>query len=229
MENNLLTKLNDDEKFALFYGIMLGDGCLSHYKSKYGSIGYAISITCNYYDDQEFFKEIVLPLTISLRGKNINIKQRPKKGTIELNFCDKILFNKINSFGFPIGKKGKDLIIPEKFYKDNLLKFIIQGFFATDGSLVLTRNPNKLYPRLEAHVIHKKLIEQIYNFLSEEGLQGHVYKCKRIKQELRWNVQDKYRFQFNGIDNLILFHEKIGFVNPKHEKKYQNFIQSKSN
>ena len=123
MENNLLTKLNDDEKFALFYGIMLGDGCLSHYKSKYGSIGYAISITCNYYDDQEFFKEIVLPLTISLRGKNINIKQRPKKGTIELNFCDKILFNKINSFGFPIGKKGKDLIIPEKFYKDNLNEF----------------------------------------------------------------------------------------------------------
>ena len=223
MENKNIKNLNDEEKFALFYGIMLGDGCLSQYKSKYGSNGYAVSITCSYKDDQEFFKEIVLPLTIFIRGKSINIKQRPKKGTIELNFNDKELFGKLKNY-FPVGKKGKDLKISNFFYEKNLIKFVLQGFFATDGSIVLTKNPNKLYPRLEAHVIHKKLIEQFYLYMTNLGFKGHMYECKRIKQESRWNVQDRYRFQFNGRDNLNLFHEKIGFVNPKHEKKYQDFI-----
>ena len=208
---------------ALFYGIMLGDGCLSHHQSKDGQDYFFISITCSYRDDQEFMKEILLPLTIKLREKNVNIKQRPEKGTVELNFTDKRLFQKIKGLNFPVGKKGPELAIPKVFYEQRLLKEIVQGFFATDGSLVITKNPNKVYPRIEAHVIHRKLIEQIHQYLTDLGMQGHVYKCKINNQ--RWKKeQDQYRFQFNSKKNLLLFRELIGFVNPKHQRKFLEYM-----
>jgi hypothetical protein len=107
-----------------------------------------------------------------------------------------------------------------------LVRYVVQGFFATDGSLVLTKNPNKYYPRVEAHVIHKELIHQIYSYLLGLGLHGHKYKCKRVVRDPRWKViQDQYRFQFNGKKNLILFNDLIGFVNPKQKKKFIDFLE----
>ena len=220
-----LNNLNEEEKYALLFGIMAGDGCLSKYKpSDRRSFGYSISITGNYYDDRPFF-DLIVPLIEHLREKSIPIRENPSKGKIEVNFTDKVLFHKIKNLGFPIGKKGQKLIIPKIFYEKDLLKYIVQGFFATDGSLVLTKNPNKYYPRLEAHVIHKRFIKQLYDYLSFLGLKGHFYKCKRIKEGPRWKVvQEKYRFQFNGKTNLLLFNDLIGFINPKQNKKFQEFI-----
>lgn len=215
--------MNNEKKFSLIYGVMLGDGCLSNYKSQ-GKLKYCISITCSYKDDQEFIK-LIHPIIESLRNKKIRIKQRPKKGTVEINFLDKNLFKKFKDFGFPIGKKGKNLKIPDYFYKKKLLKYLVQGFFATDGSLVLTKNPNKLYPRLEAHCIHKILINQIKDYLISQGLEGNTYLCKRKKIDPRFKtVQKKYRFQFNGKNNLIQFNNKIGFINLKHNNKYEFFM-----
>lgn len=225
MEFNL-SSMDENEKFALLFGIMLGDGCLSHYISKQGREGYAVVVTGNYYNDKPFFDTALVPLLSSLRGKQVKIKERPKYGTIEINFCDKVLFHKIKNLGFPVGKKGTKIIIPKTFYEKDLLKYVVQGFFATDGSLVLTKNPNKLYPRLESHTISKNLISQIHIYLNEIGMNGHFYECKRNKQDIRWNVvQKRYRFQFNGKENLLFFHDLIGFINPKHQQKFDNFLR----
>lgn len=220
-----VARLNNEQKFALLYGILLGDGCLSYYISSQGREGFSISITCCYKDDKPFFEKIVLPLVISLRGKQTSVKERPERGTIELNFCDKVFFYRIKNYGFPVGKKGPYLLIPQFFYKEDLLKHLIGGFFATDGSIVLTKNPTKFYPRLEAHVIHKDLIKQIYDHLIGLGMKGHFYKCKRNKTYKLKRVHDQYRFQFNGKDNLLLFDQLIGFVNPKHQKKFFDFMK----
>ncbi|NCN98745.1 hypothetical protein COU62_00095 [Candidatus Pacearchaeota archaeon CG10_big_fil_rev_8_21_14_0_10_35_219] len=56
------------------------------------------------------------------------------------NFTDYRLFDLIHPYGFPIGKKGRKVTIPDYFYETGLIRYIIQGFFATDGSLVLTKN-----------------------------------------------------------------------------------------
>jgi hypothetical protein len=221
-----IKKLNEEERFALLVGILIGDGCLSHCVSN-GKNYFILSITGNYYDDKPFYNSVVIPLVNSLRDgrKPIKFRDRQNYGKIEINFSDKELFSKISSLGFPVGKKGPDLIIPSIFYKRGLLKYIIQGFFATDGSLVLTKNPNKFYPRIEAHTIHKDLIKQIHTYLTTLGMVGHFYFCKS-KPDPRWKVvQDQYRFQFNGKKNLLVFEEKIGFVNPKHKKKFLNFLE----
>lgn len=216
-----IKNLNYDERFALFYGIMLGDGCLSLVKGKKKFI----SITGSSEDDLPFFQEVISFLLKEFRGKSTNIKFRKNCRAIDFNFVDNRLFDLISSKGFPIGKKGPNLIIPEIFYKDNLLKQITQGFFATDGSLVLTKNPNKFYPRIEARVIHGELINQLYDYLNTLGMVGNHYDCGS-RNYSRWkNVQKQYRFQFNGKKNLLLFNEKIGFVNPKHVRKFENFLR----
>ena len=211
-----------DKDFSLLYGIMLGDGCLSlvNRKKKF------ISIKGSLKDDLPFFENIISPILMKLRNKNTNIKIRKFENSIEFNFIDNNLFDLIHSFGFPIGKKGNRLFIPKIFYDKHLVNYIISGFFATDGSIVLTRNPNKYYPRLEAHIIAHDLVKEIYDFLIALGFKGHFYKCKRKIRDLRWKiVQDQYRFQFNGKRNLILFSEKIGFVNPKYQEKFKEFLE----
>ena len=221
-----LENLNKEEKFALLFGIMAGDGCLSHCVSN-GKNYFIISVTGNYYDDKPFYTSVVIPLINSLRldRKPIKFRDRQNYGKIEINFSDKTLFNKLKSYGFPVGKKGSQLIISRFFYEKDLLKYIIQGFFATDGSLVLTKNPNKFYPRIESVVIHKDFLKQVYDYLVSIGLKGAYYKGKS-KPDPRWKVvQDKYRFQFNGKRNLLFFEKLIGFVNPKHNQKFVYFIK----
>ena len=222
-----VNKLNQDEKFALLIGILIGDGCLSRYVTKKGRTHFAISIVCNYHDDIPFFKRVVAPLINSLREgmKPVRIIERPKKSTVEILFSDKGFFHRINSIGFPIGKKGASIEIPKIFYEKSLLKYIVQGFFATDGSLVLTKNPNKFCPRVEGTGISKKLISQICFHLNEGGMRGYFYIAKRNKMNHFGETrQQPYRFQFNGKNNLLLFKRLIGFVNPKHEKKFLDFI-----
>lgn len=215
-----LESMNDEEKFALLCGIIMGDGCLSlvNGKKKF------IAITGSSIDDISFFQEIVSPLLVYFREKNTNLKFRKDCNAIEFNFIDAELFDLISSSGFPVGKKGANLKIPKLFYEKNLLKHVVQGFFATDGSFVLTKNPNKYYPRIESRTIHKQLIKEIHDYLQSLGMSGNHYFCKS-RPDPRWNVvQDQYRFQFNGKKNLLLFEKEIGFVNLKHHKKFLDFM-----
>ena len=211
-----------DKDFALFYGIMLGDGCLSlvYGKKKF------ITITGSLDNDLPFFKEVISPILFKLRGRETNLKFRKDSRAIEFNFVDNNLFDFISSFGFPIGKKGNKLFIPKLFYEKNLVNYVVSGFFSTDGSLVLTKNPNKYYPRLEAHVISKTLLEEVYNYLNGIGMRGGFYSCKRNAQNVRWkNTQDQFKFQFNGKKNLIIFNDIIGFANPNYLRKYLSFLE----
>lgn len=213
-----------DKDFALLYGIMLGDGCLSQSgRHKF------IAITGSSQDDLPFFKEVIHPILRKYRAKDTNIKFKKDCNAIEYNFVDNKLFNFFVSTGFPIGKKGNRLFIPKIFYDLNLVNQIISGFFATDGSLVLTKNPNKYYPRLEVHVISKDLLYEIYTYLLSKGLRGAFYTAKRINDSRPWkNTLQPYRVQFNGINNLLLFNELIGFSNPKYKEKFKHFINYSS-
>jgi len=212
----------------LLFGILLGDGCLCCYYPKDRKQRKVIAITGNFYDDRNFFEIIIVPLLGSLTNNSIKIKDKQYTGTIEIHIFDIILFNKIESLNFPVGKKGTNLFIPKVFYKKNLIKYIVQGFMATDGSLVLTKNPNKFYPRIEAVGISPNLIKQITNYLNSIGMKGQFYMAKRNKIDMgnKWGLrQQAYRFQFNGMRNLLLFNELISFVNPKHKKKFDKFIE----
>lgn len=198
------------KNFAILYGIMLGDGCLSlvYGKKKF------ISITGNSKDDVPFFNNIIKPILKRLINKDIPIKFRKNENTIDLNFVNKKLFDFIHSYGFPIGKKGDQLFIPRIFYDKKLVKYVLQGFFATDGSFVLTDNNGTLYPRVEANGISKKLIEEISVYINSIGIKSNLYLAKRTNS-FCYTDKEQYRIQINGKDNLKKYVKLIGFVNPK--------------
>lgn len=204
--------------FATLYGIMLGDGCLSlvHGRRKF------IAIAGSMADDVPFFDKIVKPAIKKLINNDIPIKFIPQKGAIQLNFVKYSLFDFIHSFGFPIGKKGTRLFIPKLFYEKKLVKYVIRGFFATDGSLVLTDNNGTLYPRVEANGIAKHLIKEISEFLNSKGINCKFYRAKRNEHHYA-NSQEQYRLQMNGRENLKMFVKVIGFVNPKQVEKLQRY------
>lgn len=163
-------------------------------------------------------------------GKEIHIKYRPNKNTIDLNFINHNLFDFISSFGFPIGKKGNRLFIPKIFYDKKLVKYVIRGFFATDGSLVLTDNNGTLYPRVEANGISKNLLEEINKVINSKKIKCNFYKAKRkkdCKSKGYPNRQEAYRLQINGRNNLRKFIKEIGFVNPKQIKRLNEYMAMK--
>ncbi len=213
-----------DKDLALLYGILAGDGCLSKVrrKNRKNSFSYFVGITCNKYCDQHFVDKIVLPLLEKIRGRKTNIRTYSGDGTIRILFCDKKLYSFLRKLGFPNGVKGNKIIIPKVFYKKKLVKYAIQGYFATDGCFCLTKNPKKYYPRIESRSTNLRLLQQIHKFLNKLGLNGHYYSVgKNIKRGK--NEMPVGRFQFNGNKNLELFRENIGFVNYKHELRYNKF------
>jgi hypothetical protein len=60
---------------------------------------------------------MILPILRKLRQKETNIRSKKNQGKIELNFSDKELFKFLNSTGFPIGRKGQNITLPDIFYK----------------------------------------------------------------------------------------------------------------
>ncbi|TKJ16993.1 hypothetical protein CEE44_00460 [Candidatus Woesearchaeota archaeon B3_Woes] len=206
------------DKLALLYGIILGDGCLSRIKRSY-----FISIAGSIKDDLIFFEKVIVPILKDLINKEIPIRIRIKQRELHILFSHKVLFNKLKDKGFPIGKKGTKLKISEKFNKNDI-KYIIQGYFATDGCLVLTKNPNKLYPRIEFSSISKGLLSQVLVYLKNLEMNGNIYISHKYSNK-NWNTL--YRLQFNGKNNLKIFEHKIGFINPKHKTKYESFLRIK--
>lgn len=209
--------LQVDEDTATLYGILAGDGCLSR-----TGRNYSISVTGHVEEDIDFFEEVLRPLIVKLRGKPVNYRIREKYGKVEINFSDKRLFTFLKSLGFPVGKKV-NLMIPETIPRD-LYSRLISGYFATDGSVVLTDNNGVLYPRIEIQGKSPRILEQACNFLADNGVEGAVYEHTRSA-----NFVDEYtiyRLQINGRERAARFSDIIGFLNPKHANKFESYLQA---
>jgi|SRR3989344_1812385 len=204
----------NNENLALLYGILLGDGCLSHVKKCR-----FISITCNYYSDQPFINSII-PILEELRGKKVKAYNRKKYGKVEITFSDKRLFEIIQSLGFPIGKKGTGISFPSQL--SNYQNQLVNGYFATDGCFVLTKNNGNLYPRLEFSSISIKLLQDVKEYLNSLDILGEIYVSHKMNYR---SNKPLYRLQINGKNNLIKFKNNIGFINPKHEQKFIKYNQ----
>ena len=107
-------------------------------------------------------------------------------------------------------------------------RYAIAGFFATDGSLVLTDNNGILYPRIEMQNNSFVILNQIKEFLIARGLTVNVYRTLKInyfsEEKEKYTA---YRLQSNGYGNLLKFKDVIGFINPKHEEKFRSYIKSR--
>lgn len=207
-----------DEKEALLYETMLGDGYMCITNAKQGT-KYFVGVCGNIIKDREFLLDVIRPLFFNLTGKLPRVEEQPSEGVLRIVMQSKnLLFSLNKEWGLPIGK-SRTRKIKEEFTSDStIMKNIIAGFFAADGSLVITNNNGILYPRIEFQNISYELLKQIQEFLLTLGLKGGLYKMVRKNPDAI-----VYRLQYNGKQNLLKFKKEIDFVNTRDKKKYEEF------
>ena len=136
---------------------------------------------------------------------------------------DLIEFKK--KFNLPLGKKY-NVIIPKVLltHKD-LKKAVIRGIFDTDGGIYLERKNNKLYPRLYITTISLGLSGQLLKLFEEIGLRATRYSQLYNHD---FNRKRSYIITIRGKEMFHKFIKSIVPANPKHLKKYRDFLNSQN-
>lgn len=220
-----VAKLSEIERHALLFGILLGDGCLSYYTSG-NKESYTICVTGNLVDDIEFFEFVLLPLVNSIVGRFPIIKKRLKYGACEIQFKSKTLFLYLESLGFNRGKK-QDIEIPTIF-NGELMKLVIAGILATDGSFTIVNNNGTVYPRIFLTASLPSAFKQVYDYLISKNISVGYYSAKRksFGQHDFQRTKENYVVSINGKSNISVFCDLVPFINPKQENKYAYFVQN---
>lgn len=200
-----------NENIAEETGMHVGDGSMNIYKGVY-----CYTLACHHIDDKEFMDSYVIPLY----HKIYTVKIYPRmwsKGTYGFRIHNKELVEFKHSLGLPLGKKD-NISIPEIILNDDsLLKAFIRGFMATDGSVnTFMANKRTIYPRIQLSNVSEKLMKQIASALKRFDFQVTVWSFDY--KDYGWNKS--YRISLNGHIQLKKWHDEIGFINPKQEKRY---------
>ncbi len=194
-------KIDLDNEFILeFYGALLGDGWISHFKQKNKNI-YLFGFSGDLNKDKRY--HVYLQQIIKKHFFRKGYVREKKRNARELVFCHEDLFYFFKNFLlFPIGKKHnlkihkQELLQPEKF------KYILKGIFDTDGSFYL----DKEYPCISIQMKAPKLISQINNFLKNEGFKPQYMKQKNM-------------ITLKGKKQINKWIKEIGMSNERHIKK----------
>lgn len=197
-----------NEQLAEFVGIMLGDGYINHPKQP------RIKITLNSITDKEYLV-FVKSLLSDIFQVNIIEEQRKKE-----NAADLFIFNRnairliINEVQLIPSPKWNRATIPDWIFEHGLEKFVLRGYFDTDGCVVITNNNGLRYPRLEMKVSPSHMQGQFINILRKYYFNFGAYSIGK----------GKVRIQMNGKKELKKWNELIGFSNPKHQAKCDSFL-----
>ncbi len=198
---------------AEFYGILLGDGCISVYTArKANKINRVIRIDGNLFTDLKYY-EYVKKLIKEIIGKDVTIKFRKDCNGIFIVFQKKEFSNFLHySLKFPYGKKTfAKLEIPEIFLNDKfLLRFLLRGFFDTDGCIYFTKNNSKIrnYPIIELSNHNVEFLNCLKHALESLGFKPiFSHYCDSLK--------------LHGKKNLRLWMKQIGSSNIDKFSKYQ--------
>ena len=197
-----------NKELAEFVGIMLGDGYINFPKQP------RIKITFNSIVDKEYLV-FVKNLLSDLFQVKILEEQRKTE-----NAADLFIFNRnairtiVNEVQLIPSPKWNRAIIPSWIFEHKLERFVLRGYFDTDGCVVITNNNGLRYPRLEMKVSPSPMQEQFISILQKYDFKFGAHNIGK----------GKVRIQLNGKKELKKWNELIGFSNPKHQMKCNSFL-----
>jgi len=116
-----------------------------------------------------------------------------------------------------LGKKTT-ISIPFSILENNfLMKAFLRGFFATDNCInSFMANKRSIYSRIELCNVSESLMKQIHQTLIHLGFRTSIWRTN--KNHPKWNIA--FYISKNGFSQMQKWHDKIGFITPKHERKY---------
>ena len=196
-----------------FYGILMGDGCISKYQDYEKFNRCDMVVTGDKRFEMDYYKYIQNLLKARF---NINsyIYQYQSNNSLRLTIRNKPFSNYLIKLGFPVGKKYIDLTIPKKLYDLpwNKLKFLIRGMFDTDGTIFAKKNEGYRYPYIGISTKSDRLRSQLISLLRKRG----------------YPFYDSGNDLFmKGIKNIKSWMNDVGCSNPKHRFKYEYWLQNK--
>ncbi|MBU2638429.1 MAG: ATP-binding protein [Nanoarchaeota archaeon] len=208
----LPTYINEDLMY--FAGIIAGDGDLSAGKN---------SVSIRFSSSSEELLERFQSIAKSLFNVKCNVSSDGTKRTKSYRFGSNIVFDLLNAFGLPLSPKSHRIDLSDFLLHlpDCLIASFLKGYFDTDGCVV-KRDKGSSYVELTttSSVCAKKL--QL--LLMRWGIRAKMRKKKAVKTALVNAKFDKYSIEIAGIDNLILFRDKIGFGLSMKKEKLDNVI-----
>ena len=206
-------ELKKDKELAELIGILLGDGTVGVYPSKKYSTHYELKITLDKLYEQEYIIYVYKLLKKVLNEEAI-LKHRKESGASDLFIFKKEIVTLLIELGLKNSPKWKRAIIPKEFVNKKLGKYVLRGYFDTDGTVALTNNNGTLYPRLEMKISPSPMQKQLQQILDYYDFKYGTYQIGK----------DKVRIQMNGKEQLLKWKKRIGFSNFKHQSKAEYYL-----
>ena len=211
------------EELAEETGWHIGDGSMNLYLRKGKEKG-IYQLRGHIEDDKEHYLVRIKQLFEGLYNLKISLREMSSTRVFGFQIWNNELVNFKKSLGLPLGKKW-DVLIPKVFLQSRELKIaVIRGIFDTDGSIYLEKKNNKLYPTIYIGTICKSLAEQLEFILKEEGFRVTIYSQLN---NLHFKRQRYYKVNIRGVKMFHKFMEEISPKNPKHIRKYHDFLSFK--
>lgn len=184
------------KRLAEFVGILLGDGCISNtYQNR-------IQITLNKNETQ--YAIYIAKLIEELFNIRPEIRIRKNENTLDiLVFNKKIVDFLVKQLGMMTSPKWKRAKIPELFINTDFERYVLRGYFDTDGSVVITNNNGVIYPRLEMKICPSPMRNSFISILKRNGFRFGAYKIDN----------NRTRIQLNGKNQVRKWVKDIGIMN----------------
>ncbi len=218
------TPLKISPELAEEIGWHIGDGSMNFYKNR-GKLKGFYQLRGHIKDDKEHYEERIKPLFEKLFDVKLNIRKMPSTRVIGFQIWSDELVEFKKRLNLPLGKKFEIQIFPRLLKKTNLKKAVLRGIFDTDGGIYLEKKNKKLYPRIYITTISFKLSEQLLNLF--RGLGFRITRYSQLYNQ-KFNRQRSYILTIRGTKMFHKFMKKISPKNPKHNQKYQLFLESQN-
>ncbi len=194
------------------FGVILGDGNVSHYPSK-GV--YFLLITGNADDEQDYFEEIKKFIE-NKTGRYVGLRTRHEVNgkSLRLQVSNKVFVEYLMHEFELQSPKTFTARIPQKYLPWEFSRHIIRGIFESDGSLFFSRmHPDKLpiYPRLEIKTSSLQLRDQLMLVLDAQRFNVHRTQSRTDRT---------YRVYVSGYAMLERWVKEIGLSSQKNMTKY---------
>jgi len=186
--------------FAEFIGIILGDGSIGVYGSQN-----RVKVSLKSIDELEY-ADYIKKKFIELFDIKPFIRFKRTERCVEILVFNKELLEFLtNKIGMKLAPKRDSAHIPSIFLTEDLAKYVLKGYFDSDGCVALVNNNGTLYPRLEMKVCESPMQTQFIEILRRMGFRFGAYKAGN----------GSVRIQMNGKKMLRKWVKEIGFSNHK--------------
>ena len=210
-------------ELAYFIGVHVGDGTIPLYKKQpQHYMGY----TGHLIDEYAFHINTIKPFIKNLFNKEVKIQKdlRKNRTSIRTYFRSKAIFYFLSEvIGLTVGSKSNSGIPTIIKNSNEIIKInFIKGLIDTDGSLTFKRKYRNLhyYPTISLASKSRQLIEDANIILKELGFETSLNHISYLDSRTKL-VYTRSTVELNGINNLSLWINKVGFNSNKHLTKYR--------